>query len=112
MTYSIVGVTLILAYTVIMLYRKKRDNEKAITEKVRAEWSHPNGEPRPLYHIKKYAEVDYDPTHCSLSQRTLDDIDFEAMFSFIDRTSSKVGQQYLYTRVTSPTSHVEESLKT
>jgi DNA mismatch repair ATPase MutS len=112
MTYSIIGVTLILAFTIIiMLYRKKRNSEKAIAEKVRAGWSHPKEGPRPFYHIKKYAEVDYNPEHYNLLQRTRDDIDFEELFSFIDRTSSKVGQQYLYKRVTSPTGHMEESLK-
>ena len=31
-----------------------------------------------------------------LSDRTCNDLDFEELFGFLDRTNSKVGQQYLY----------------
>lgn len=31
-----------------------------------------------------------------LSDRTCNDLDFEELFSFLDRTNSKIGQQYLY----------------
>lgn len=39
-----------------------------------------------------------DKTHARqvISRKTLDDIDFEALFMQIDRTTSSVGQQYLY----------------
>jgi len=33
-----------------------------------------------------------------LSEQTCDDLDFDLFFSFIDRTTSKVGQQYLYAK--------------
>ena len=34
-----------------------------------------------------------------VSDRTIDDIDFEELFMFVDRTNSKIGQQYLYSRL-------------
>lgn len=34
-----------------------------------------------------------------LSDRTCSDLDFEQLFEFLDRTSSKVGQQYLYAKL-------------
>ena len=34
-----------------------------------------------------------------LSDKTCNDLDFEELFMFIDRTNSKVGQQYLYNRL-------------
>ncbi len=34
-----------------------------------------------------------------LSDQTCDDLDFDLFFSFADRTSSKIGQQYLYDRM-------------
>ena len=34
-----------------------------------------------------------------ISDRTINDIDFEELFMFLDRTSSKIGQQYLYDRL-------------
>ena len=34
-----------------------------------------------------------------LSDKTLKDLDFEELFMFVDRTHSKVGQQYLYNKL-------------
>ena len=34
-----------------------------------------------------------------LSDKTCNDLDFEALFKFLDRTSSKVGQQFLYNKL-------------
>lgn len=34
-----------------------------------------------------------------VSDQTCDDLDFDLFFSFVDRTSSKIGQQYLYNRM-------------
>jgi DNA mismatch repair ATPase MutS len=34
-----------------------------------------------------------------LSNKTCEDLDFEELFMFLDRTTSKVGQQYLYNRL-------------
>lgn len=34
-----------------------------------------------------------------LSDKTCNDLDFEELFMYVDRTSSKVGQQYLYNRL-------------
>lgn len=34
-----------------------------------------------------------------LSGRTCSDLDFDQLFEFLDRTSSKVGQQYLYAKL-------------
>lgn len=35
----------------------------------------------------------------TLSDKTCNDLDFEELFMFVDRTSSKVGQQYLYNKL-------------
>ncbi|MFA8437266.1 MAG: hypothetical protein ACEPOZ_22390 [Marinifilaceae bacterium] len=37
----------------------------------------------------------------AISDKTCNDLDFEELFMFLDRTSSKVGQQYLYNRLRS-----------
>jgi len=34
-----------------------------------------------------------------LSDKTCNDLDFQELFAFIDRTNSKVGQQYLYNKL-------------
>ncbi len=35
----------------------------------------------------------------TLSDKTCNDLDFQELFMFLDRTNSKVGQQYLYNRL-------------
>ena len=48
----------------------------------------------------------------TLSDKTCNDLDFEELFMFIDRTNSKVGQQYLYNRLrTIPQASHEFSLQ-
>jgi len=48
----------------------------------------------------------------TLSDKTCNDLDFEELFLFIDRTNSKVGQQYLYNRLrTIPQASHEFSLQ-
>ena len=34
-----------------------------------------------------------------LSDKTCNDLDFQELFMYVDRTNSKVGQQYLYNRL-------------
>lgn len=46
-----------------------------------------------------YNNIDKTKYSHIVSDNTCTDIDFEALFSFCDRTSSKVGQQYLYSRL-------------
>ncbi len=47
--------------------------------------------------IKRYfANKDNSDSFQTLSDKTCNDIDFEELFMFLDRTTSKVGQQYLY----------------
>ncbi|MFC3361606.1 hypothetical protein ACFOG5_00265 [Pedobacter fastidiosus] len=38
----------------------------------------------------------------------MNDIDFDRLFTFVDRTTSKVGQQYLYDRLKKPMSEIKE----
>jgi len=47
--------------------------------------------------IEKYfRKKDHPDAFQVLSDKTCNDLDFKDLFTFIDRTNSKVGQQYLY----------------
>jgi len=41
-----------------------------------------------------------------LSEQTLNDIDFPSLFSFLDHTTSRVGQQYLYAQLVDPSTNI------
>lgn len=50
--------------------------------------------------IEKYfRNKDNSDSYQVLSDKTCNDLDFEEVFMYLDRTSSKVGQQYLYNRL-------------
>jgi|GEM_PF-6738812 len=41
-------------------------------------------------------------TTIKLSKQILDDLDFQDVFTFVDRTTSRIGQQYLYNKLLNP----------
>ncbi|MDM8160875.1 hypothetical protein QUH73_13710 [Labilibaculum sp. K2S] len=50
--------------------------------------------------IEKYfRNKDHSASFQELSDKTCNDLDFDELFMFLDRTNSKVGQQYLYNRL-------------
>ena len=50
--------------------------------------------------IEKYfRKKDNSKAHQVLSDKTCNDLDFDDLFMFLDRTNSKVGQQYFYTNL-------------
>lgn len=76
-----------------MLFRRKRKIQKRLeasfgqlkTEGFNFDLIH-------RYHRKK----DIDPAFQTLSDQTCNDLDFELFFCYLDRTTSKIGQQFLY----------------
>jgi hypothetical protein len=59
---------------------------------------------------KFFRKKDHSNSYQTLSDKTCADLDFHEMFKFIDRTNSRVGQQYLYNKLrTIPSGSVEAS---
>jgi DNA mismatch repair ATPase MutS len=46
-----------------------------------------------------FRKKDHSAAYQTLSDKTCNDLDFQELFMFIDRTKSKVGQQYLYNKL-------------
>ena len=46
-----------------------------------------------------FSHEDHPNNHQIVDERTLEDLDFEALFIALDRTSSSVGQQFLYSKL-------------
>jgi DNA mismatch repair ATPase MutS len=46
-----------------------------------------------------FRKKDNSPANQVLSDKTCNDLDFQELFMFIDRTNSKIGQQYLYNKL-------------
>ena len=77
-----------------------RNRKKRIKEKLLSEFG--NLKPDSFYfdYIESYFQKkDHATVYQTLSDKTCNDLDFQELFMFIDRTHSKVGQQYLYDKL-------------
>jgi hypothetical protein len=59
---------------------------------------------------KFYCKKDHADSLQTLSDKTCEDLDFKELFKFLDRTNSKVGQQYLYNKLRTIPSSLKETL--
>lgn len=98
-----------------MILAKKKDKLKEMFEignrtkkkikEIRASWGKPKLESFDFDSISKYAESVKNPEFHRLTDQTLDDVDLKGVFTFIDRTTSKVGQQFLFKKLIEPTNY-------
>src|SRR5690606_9897477 len=102
MEYIIVAfILIILIYLTIHHLNKGRSTSEV--EGIRLNWGNPKS--KSYFHfarISRYADALKEDFH-RLTDQTIEDIDFHKLFKFIDRTTSKVGQQFLYKKVGQPT---------
>ena len=75
--------------------RKSRNKEKLLSEFGNLKSDSFNFENIESYFRKK----DNSATFHTLSDKTCNDLDFAELFMFIDRTNSRIGQQYLYNKL-------------
>ena len=98
----ILGITsvLVLIFLLNNYYRKKRFKNLKIN--LLKNWGkQKENEYFNFYIIKQYFENNFHKNHSyhKISERTSVDLDIDELFKFIDRTSSKIGQQYLYFKI-------------
>jgi hypothetical protein len=90
----------ILIFLIASYYIKQR--KKKNIERIREEWGKPKTDSFYFENIRRYADtVKENPFH-RLTKQTVEDIDFYGLFAFIDRTTSKIGQQFLFKKVIEP----------
>ncbi|MGZ2368317.1 MutS-related protein [Ancylomarina sp. YFZ004] len=76
-----------------MIFKRKKKN----SERLKASFGEQKDDAFKLKLISKYFKNKNNSNSFHvLSDKTCNDLDFEELFMFVDRTSSKVGQQYLY----------------
>ena len=110
MEYLIFGsIIIILVY--LGFHYLKRERSRGKIEQIRSAWAQPKSNFKTssfnFINIRKYADVVKEKFH-RLTDQTIEDIDFHMLFKFIDRTTSKVGQQYLFKKVIEPTTNIED----
>ena len=95
MIYFFIFIAILLIF-VISSFRKKDDKLKL---KFRQQWGKIVEKYRDEDSIKKYADFNAIAGQYPLPSQTLKDIDMETLFSFLDRTTTGVGQQCLYKKL-------------
>jgi len=109
MLYVIAGITIpAVLIVLITLYNRKQAQKRL--DKIRRAWGQIKDEYFNFSSIEKYSTINKEPFFHQLSTQTINDIDFYDLFCFVDRTTSKVGQQYLFDKLSKPPNDIE-SLK-
>ncbi len=86
----------VFVFLLISRYKRQFFTKKKLTE-IKDRWGKPILVQRNFKIIAAYFDVCDDQNN--ISPETSADLDLESIFSFIDRTSSKPGQQYLYKKL-------------
>ena len=75
-------------------------NTKKKLTKIKNAWGQIKPTDFNFHDVERYFKNN-DNTECFqvISKRTINDIDFHELFMFIDRTNSKIGQQYLFNKL-------------
>ena len=77
-----------------------RNRKKRIKEKLLSEFGNLKPDAFDFEYIESYfRKKDNSTAFQTLSDKTCNDLDFQELFMFVDRTNSKVGQQYLYNKL-------------
>lgn len=111
MIYLAVSV-LVVVFVILYLDAASKKKSRELIEKIRNRWGSPKTDELNFYRIGRYAALSEQKMPHTLSQQTLDDIDFQQLFVFIDRTTSAVGQQYLFRRLVHPFNSVADLTRT
>jgi hypothetical protein len=102
MDYLIIGSIIIISIILIIQHVNKKRAKKKV-QQIRSGWGIPKVDSFNFHAIRKYADTVKDNVFHRLTEQTIEDIDFYGLFAFIDRTTSKVGQQFLFKKVMEPT---------
>ncbi|MBK8290710.1 MAG: hypothetical protein IPK96_06885 [Flammeovirgaceae bacterium] len=95
MEYLLLGSILILVILLVLHQSNKRRTKKKI-EQIRAAWGKPKTDSFDFDNIRRYSDAVKENTFHRLTDQTIEDIDLHGLFTFIDRSTSKVGQQLLF----------------
>lgn len=73
------------------------NRKKGVNKRLRESFGNPKDDSFDFNYIEKYfRKKDNSTAYQVLSDKTCNDLDFDDLFIFLDRTNSKIGQQYFY----------------
>src|SRR5688572_29960191 len=103
---SIALIAMLVVSVLLYMHHDRKSTRRKQTEKILEAWSTPKKGSLNFDLIGRYsAQVNGNEYH-QLSGQTIFDIDFHELFRFIDRTTSRIGQQYFFKKVIHPESNL------
>ncbi|WP_316843576.1 MutS-related protein [Pedobacter psychrodurus] len=109
MTYLLFGIAALL-FLMLFAFFDKRKKKKQILKDLKDIWGKEKTEVINFDKASWYSTYVKDQAFHVLSHQTMADIDFDQLFAKVDRTSSKIGQQFLYNKLAKPSNN-REALK-
>jgi DNA mismatch repair ATPase MutS len=110
MNYILFGITALL-FLVLFAFFDARKKKKQILKTLKDNWGKEKTEVINFDKASWYSTYAKEQAFHVLSHQTMADIDFDQLFAKIDRTTSKIGQQFLYNKLAKPTKSIEELKK-
>jgi DNA mismatch repair ATPase MutS len=107
MVYLLICLLFVWFVAFVTYYLKKVKLKKKI-QKIRSNWGKQKDEYRNHDLITSFSQLTTETAFHQLNEQTIHDIDIDDLFAFIDRTSSKPGQQYLYNKLIKPTDNIAD----
>ncbi|MGY3053774.1 DNA mismatch repair ATPase MutS [Pedobacter sp. UYEF25] len=110
MNVQIVSILMTLAILslVVVYFSSNAKNKRAkLLEKIREEWKDAKTDGINLVKLDWYMPDALKGFH-EINLQTISDIDFHELFAFVDRTTSKMGQQFLFHRLKSPAKNIAQ----
>ena len=97
-------IVLIVSIFLIILWKIHNKNK---LEKIKDDWGKLKDEYFNFDRISQYHKEVVDVDFQTINSQTQNDIDFEELFIYLDRTTSRTGQQYLYHKLLTPTNNLK-----
>ncbi|MGG9962134.1 MutS-related protein [Ferruginibacter sp. SUN106] len=100
--YLLAGFFIIWGFSFFAYFLAKKRQKKRL-QALQQEWGKPNTLGRNYELIENFSLLTTTAYFHQLTAQTITDIDLHDLFAFIDRTTSKPGQQYLFNKLIRPT---------
>lgn len=101
-------ILIVIILVTISFYISNKRKKKQLLLKIRANWGNIFTENKNFDLVENFSLLTTSKSFHKLNKQTINDIDLQDLFIFIDKTNSKIGQQYLYNKLICPKNNIEE----
>ena len=102
---SILITLAILCLIAVFFFSNTKNKKDKILAKIKEDWKDVKTDGINIEKLEWYMPISVKDVH-EINEQTISDIDFHQLFAFIDRTISKIGQQFLFQKLKSPEKNI------